>query len=266
MTYPLVSIVVVTYNQSKYIIECIESILLQDYPNKEIIVVDDCSTDNTKEILSEYIIKYHNILTVKFAPENKGITQNHNFGLSFCKGEYIAFTGGDDIFMPGKISKQVEWFSKDNQRSLCGHDAIWIDKDGNNLGVRSSELIPISSGKGPCGVIKHGPPFPSSSMMIRATNVPDYCFHPKLKIISDWKFMIDIVSDKSTYGYIDGIYLKYRRHSKSITSRIGFTHYSDQFNTFLLSLWHFKGKYLLCWIAFFIFGFRRKVSKNFIKN
>ena len=61
MTYPLVSIVVVTYNQSKYIIECIESILLQDYPNKEIIVVDDCSTDNTKEILSEYIIKYHKL-------------------------------------------------------------------------------------------------------------------------------------------------------------------------------------------------------------
>lgn len=266
MNYPLVSIIVITYNQSQYIAECIDSIVAQDYPKKQIIVVDDCSSDGTKDILKEYSRKYQDILTVKFAHENKGITQNSNFGLSFCNGEFIAFTGGDDIFLPRKITKQVEWLSEDPRRSLCGHDARWVDQDGNSLNIKSSQLIPISSGNGPCGIIKHGPPFPSSSIMFRASRLPIYGFHPKLKIISDWKFMIDLVSDNSSYGFINGIYMKYRKHPKSITSNILFDHYFDQFKTFLLSVLHFKGKYFFCWLAFFIYGLKRKIAKTIFQK
>jgi glycosyltransferase involved in cell wall biosynthesis len=263
MTHPLVSVIVITYNQSKYIAECIESIISQDYSNMEIIIVDDCSNDGSQEIINHYVKKYPSQVKVKYAKENKGITQNSNLGLSLCNGYFIAFTGGDDVFMPGKISKQIDWFKEDNTRSLCGHDAIWIDKDGNYLDKKSSDFIPISSGDGPCGIIKHGPPFPSSSMMFKASNIPEYFFHPKLRIISDWKFMIDIVSDNSSYGFIDGVYLKYRKHSKSITSQVSHIHYFDQLNTVILCLFHFKGKYLICWLAFFIYGFKRKILKIF---
>ncbi len=266
MSHPLVSVMVITYNQSNYIADCIDSILLQDYPNIEIIIADDASTDGTQDILNEYLIKYSSIVTLKFSTENKGITHNSNLALSFCNGKYIAFTGGDDVFMPNKIAKQVDWLEANEERSLCGHDAIWIDEFGNSLDIRSSDLIPISTGRGCCGIINHGPPFPSSSMMFRSANIPEYGFHPKLAIISDWKFMIDIVSDNSIYGFIDGTYLQYRSHSNSITNQRSFKLYSDQFKTFLLSLWQYRGKYLICWATFFIFGVRRKIMKYFFTS
>lgn len=264
MSHPLVSVMVITYNQSNYIADCIDSILLQDYPNIEIIIADDASTDGTQDILNGYLAKYSNIVTLRLSTENKGITHNSNLALSFCNGKYIAFTGGDDVFMPNKIAKQVDWLEANKERSLCGHDAIWIDEFGNDLDVCSSDLIPISTGRGCCGVIRHGPPFPSSSMMFRVDNIPKYGFHPKLAIISDWKFMIDIVSDGSIYGFIDGIYLQYRSHPNSVTNQNSFKLYRDQLNTFLLSVWQHRGKYSICWVTFFIFGVRRKISNFFI--
>ena len=264
---PLVSVMVITYNQSKFISKCLDSILSQDYPNFEVIIADDGSTDGTSNILNKYLKKYSGIVKVKYSKINKGITDNSNLALSFCKGEYIAFTGGDDIFMPRKISKQIDWFLENDKRSLCGHDAMWIDENGKNLNTKSSELIPISSGNGPAGIIKYGPPFPSSSMMFKSSKIPKYGFHPSISIISDWKFMIDIVSDSSAYGFIDGTFLKYRFHPQSVTNKMNifesFTKiFYDQVKIFILSMYQFNGKYFLFWLAFFVLGLFRKIKKN----
>jgi len=263
---PLVSIMVITYNQSEFISDCLDSIVSQDYQNIEVIVADDGSTDKTIEILNNYALKYAGIVKIKSSKTNKGITVNSNLALSFCKGEYIAFTGGDDVFMPGKISRQIEWFLENDKRSLCGHNAMWIDENGKDLNKNSSEIMPVSEGNGPSGIIKYGPPFPSSSMMFKASKVPEYGFHPKINIISDWKFMIDIVSDSSAYGFIDGTFLKYRHHPKSVTNQMNmleiFTKiFFDQVRTFIFSIFQFKGKYSFFWVTFFVLGFFRKIKK-----
>ncbi|MFA9461277.1 glycosyltransferase [Thiohalorhabdus methylotrophus] len=101
---PLVSVIIPTYNAEPFISEALDSVLEQDYPNKEIIVVDDGSTDNTEDILLLY---KDNIIIEK--KENGGISSARNKGLEIATGEYIAFLDADDIWLPGKLTSQVTY-------------------------------------------------------------------------------------------------------------------------------------------------------------
>ena len=260
---PLVSIIIITFNQEKYISECVNSVARQDYPNLEVVIADDGSTDGTRYILHKLASKYPDIIKLVLSDVNKGITKNSNSALEQCSGKYIAFTGGDDVFLPNKIKYQVAWLEESEQRSLCGHDAIWINGEGDEIGLHSSDLIPMSEGFGPCGIIRHGPPFCSSSILFRRSSLPEYGFHPKLNSISDWKLMIDLVRDGSCYGYIDGVFIRYRRHGGNVTSRLSYVLLKDQLMTFFISVAQHKTKYIVCWIEFFMYGVRRKMAKSF---
>ena len=101
---PLISVMMPTYNNAKYIKQAIESIYAQNYDNIEIIVVDDGSTDNTKEIVQQYKgIKY-------FYIEHKGIPFARNLVLEKSKGEYIAILDSDDYWLPEKLNMQIQYF------------------------------------------------------------------------------------------------------------------------------------------------------------
>lgn len=103
---PIISVMMPTYNNAKYIVQAIESIYAQNYDSIEIIVVDDGSTDNTKEIIKQYKdIKY-------FYIEHKGIPFARNVALKNSKGEYIAFCDSDDYWLPNKINKQMQYFEE----------------------------------------------------------------------------------------------------------------------------------------------------------
>ena len=104
MGKPLISVMMPTYNNAKYIKQAIESIYAQNYDNIEIIVVDDGSTDNTKEIVQQYKdIKY-------FYIEHKGIPFARNTALEKSTGEYIAFLDSDDYWLPNKLNTQIQYF------------------------------------------------------------------------------------------------------------------------------------------------------------
>ena len=101
---PLISVLIPTYNNGKYIKQAIESVYAQSYDNIEIIVIDDGSTDNTKEVLKRYKnIKY-------FYIEHKGIPFARNVALEKAKGEYIAFLDSDDYWLPEKLNTQIQYF------------------------------------------------------------------------------------------------------------------------------------------------------------
>ena len=106
---PLVSIIIPAYNVEKYVQEAIDSALSQIYKDIEIIVVDDGSTDNTKKVLNPYIKKgqIHYIYQ-----ENKGLSSARNTGIRAAKGGYIAFLDSDDLFLPEKMQRQVDFLEK----------------------------------------------------------------------------------------------------------------------------------------------------------
>ena len=111
-TQPLVSVGIITYNSSKYVLEALESVYNQTYQNIELIVSDDCSKDDTVQIVEKWL---HNkssrfvetkLLTVEY---NTGTTKNCNRLLRACKGEFIKSFAGDDVLLPDAIEKYVSF-------------------------------------------------------------------------------------------------------------------------------------------------------------
>lgn len=132
-----VSIICAAYNAEKYIKQTIESILVQTINNWELIIVDDCSTDNTRTIVEEYVKRYANIFLVENEINSgPGITRNK--GIAIAKGRYIAICDSDDIWLPQKLERQVEFMKRyDAPISYTSYELI------NSDGIPLSQVIKV---------------------------------------------------------------------------------------------------------------------------
>jgi len=131
----LVSVVVVTYNSSKYVEETLESIKNQTYPNIELIVTDDCSTDSTVDIVMNWEEKNKNRfrrVEIVTSPKNTGIAPNCNRGLKRSRGDWVKLIAGDDQLLPECISSNVD-FSKKNKEAKVFFSRMQIQKNGEIL-------------------------------------------------------------------------------------------------------------------------------------
>lgn len=131
MSDKLVSIITPTYNCAKFIAQTIDSVQAQTYQNWEMIIVDDRSQDNTKEIVEEYMnddprIKYH------LLDENSGAAVARTTAMKLANGSYMAFLDSDDIWMPDKLEKQLKWMT-DNGYAFSCTAYSQIDEEGNPL-------------------------------------------------------------------------------------------------------------------------------------
>lgn len=106
---PLVSVFIPVYNREKYIADAIDSILNQTFTDFELIIIDDGSTDNTREILASYNDKR---IKLFFNEKNMGIPYTRNKGLECAKGEFIALLDSDDVAVPDRLEKQLNFFKK----------------------------------------------------------------------------------------------------------------------------------------------------------
>ena len=114
---PLVSVIIPTYNRGRLILNSVTSVLNQTYKNIELIVVDDCSTDNTEEILKS--INDSRIKYVKLE-KNSGACIARNKGIELSTGEFIAFNDSDDLWLPEKINSQLDFLYENNAEiSFC---------------------------------------------------------------------------------------------------------------------------------------------------
>ncbi|GGI22891.1 glycosyltransferase family 2 protein [Pedobacter mendelii] len=142
MNRPLVSIALCTFNGEKYISEQLDSIINQDYPNLEIIIVDDNSSDKTIDILKSFAERNENISLV-LNETNIGFNKNFRKALTLCSAEYIAISDQDDIWLPEKISRLVNNI-KDNL--LLYHDSEYINDNGTSLNISISSHHRFLSG------------------------------------------------------------------------------------------------------------------------
>src|SRR4030042_4827818 len=104
---PKVSVIIPTYNRGNLVLESIQSVFAQTFSDYEIIVIDDGSTDNTREVLHPYLSK----LTYIYE-KNSGQSFARNIGILASKGEYIAFLDSDDLWEPEKLETQVKLLDK----------------------------------------------------------------------------------------------------------------------------------------------------------
>lgn len=132
MGKPLVSIYSCTYNSEKHIRETIESVVAQTYDNKEFIIVDDCSTDSTPEILLDYAKRY-NWIKVIILTENLHCVNASNIAYRNCKGVYIGGIAHDDMWMPEKLEKQVKFLEENKEYAVCFSHCEIVDSQGNDV-------------------------------------------------------------------------------------------------------------------------------------
>lgn len=127
MVKDLVSIITPVYNCSKYISATIESVQKQTYVDWEMILIDDCSPDNSAAIIAEYAKNDKRIRYIK-QPQNGGAALARNVGLDAAKGRYIAYLDADDIWLPNKLERQIDFMQKNNvQFSCCDYEKIEAD-------------------------------------------------------------------------------------------------------------------------------------------
>lgn len=107
----MISIITPSYNSSNYIAKTIESVINQSYAGWELIIVDDCSIDNSVEIINSYIIQDSRIRLIQL-DKNFGAAVARNTGIENAKGQFIAFLDSDDFWHPEKLEKQLKYFEK----------------------------------------------------------------------------------------------------------------------------------------------------------
>ena len=137
---PLFSIIVITYNSSKYVLETLESAKKQTYQNIELVVSDDCSGDDTIKLCAQWIEdNKHRFIraTLVFSQENTGIAANCNRGLKTAKGDWVKFIAGDDILRDRCISDCIEYINNSHEEVelLCGR----VKEFTNNIEYIDSE-------------------------------------------------------------------------------------------------------------------------------
>jgi glycosyltransferase involved in cell wall biosynthesis len=137
---PQVSVIIPTYNRAWIIKEAVDSVLMQDHKDFELIVVDDGSTDNTSDVLA----LYGEDVIVLFQ-ENKGVSAARNRGIAEASGQFIAFLDSDDLWLPQKLGTQVEFFNQTPGALICQTEEVWIRN-----GIR---VNPKNRHKKPSGMI-----------------------------------------------------------------------------------------------------------------
>lgn len=130
---PLVSIIMPTYNCGKYIAESIESVINQTINDWEIEIVDDCSNDNTQEVIKPYLNQYKNIHYYRLK-KNSGPAFARSEAIKRATGKYIAFLDSDDLWVPNKLEIQIAYMeANDVDFSCAGYRKI--NEDGEDLNI-----------------------------------------------------------------------------------------------------------------------------------
>lgn len=220
MTDKKVSIVCISYNQEKFIGQTLESFVVQktDFPF-QVIISDDCSTDNTAQIIKEYAAKYPDIIKPIFRKKNLGVMKNFIATLSDINTEYLIYNEGDDYFSdPLKIQKQVDFLDKNPDYSICFHP-VTIHYENNE---RHDEIFPHESYRFSKtelaleDLIKRNF-MQTNSVMYRwrYRNKKLYNVFPKDILPCDWYLHL-LHAQVGTIGFIDEIMAVYRKHEHGI--------------------------------------------------
>ncbi|TGY42452.1 glycosyltransferase family 2 protein [Clostridium sartagoforme] len=206
----LISIITPTYNCGKFIEETIESVMKQSYKNWEMIIVDDCSTDNTKEVVDKYTIKDKRI-KYHILEQNSGAAVTRTKAMELASGNYIAFLDSDDLWTEDKLSRQLEFMKKNNYAFTCTAYSQ-IDEAGNSL----DKIIKTKDKTDYNGVLLSCP-VGNSTVMYNVDKLGKFVV-PNIRKRNDDALWLQILKkEKYIYGMSD-VLMKYRIRNNSISS------------------------------------------------
>lgn len=272
-TKPHVTIGITTYNHECYILDCINSVLSQNYPNYSILICDDSSTDDTPNILCDLQAKNPDRIKLFLNTENKGITNSINTVLKNTSSEFFTAIGGDDLMYENKISTQVDYLLKNKKCVMCFHDLDVIDLDANKLISKYTPPKKSFCHKRPgtfIDALRDGCFFHCVSIMYRRCPNFNILFDPRIPLASDWLFYVELLHQAGTADYIPSVLGAYGRTPNSITLNrpTDFKLEIDLLNSCNILLFKYPSyrKLILNRSSMIHFGMRIKDSLNYIKH
>lgn len=208
---PLVSIAVCTYNGERFLIEQLDSLLGQSYRNIEIIVVDDCSKDNTLPILKQYEEKNPNF-KVYHNDQNLGYIKNFEKAISLCNGDYIALCDQDDIWNPSKIELQLAGIG---DHALIYHDSEFVDDKGLSLDKKKSDILNMYQGESSVPFLFFN--CVSGHACLFNKKLFPYCLPFPKEIFHD-RWLAFTAANNGGIAYLNKTLVKYRQHENTDTN------------------------------------------------
>lgn len=188
----LVSIIMPAYNCERFIGIALDSVISQTYRNWEVIVIDDCSTDNTAHVVQEYLKKDNRIKYYKL-DKNSGAAVARNKAVDIAKGKYMAFLDSDDVWFPEKLTKQIEFMEENNYGFTCT-SYTKIDEEGQYL----NRTIVAEYKRDYDGVLKTCPG--NSTVIYNAEKLGKFKI-PDIKKRNDYVMWLQVIKkEKYLYG------------------------------------------------------------------
>lgn len=209
----MVSIIVPVYNVQKYIVETMDCVRRQSYRNWELLLVNDCSTDGTAQVIEEYLerVKDDRIRLISL-PVNSGAASARNTGLAESKGRYVAYLDADDLWEPEKLERQMA-FMEEKQAAFSFTGYEFADEQGKGLG----KIVRVPATLNYRQALKNTTIF-TTTVMFDSERIPKDLLEMPLVKSEDTALWWKVLRNGYVAYGLDENLVKYRRAGKSLSS------------------------------------------------
>lgn len=223
-----ISVYIPSYNQKQYLIDAIESVLAQSLKPHQIIIVDDCSSDGSQELIAGYASRYSQLITPIYHRSNQGISRSRNDALQAVNGDYVTYVDGDDRFLPTKLEKEAKLLQENPHVQIAFSNYYYITVDGDRTGIWAEKEIP------PQGNIfrqAFAREFPRGNLF-RSELVAYSClkeigfYDDRLPIYEDWDLKIRLTKNYQAL-YCSEPLSEYRRHQYGLSQSSKSLHFKS---------------------------------------
>lgn len=187
-----ISVYITSYNQKEYLVEAVESVLAQTLRPSQVIIIDDCSKDGSRELIAGYVSKYPDLIEGIYHTENQGVTKTRIDALAAVTGDYVTYVDGDDRILPSKLEQEALTLQKNPNARISFSNYYYITAEGNRITTWANESTPP---QGDIFLQAFSREFPRDSLF-RSELVHSSClkeidlYDPNLKIYEDWDLKI----------------------------------------------------------------------------
>lgn len=205
---PRVSVIIPVYNGERYFARTIESVLAQTYSALEIVVVDDGSRDSSQEMVARYL---HHSNVRLIAQENAGVAAARNAGIRAASGEYIALLDQDDLWLPDKLARQVEYLDEHPEIALVHSNIHFIDGVGERIPDPEWAWVAPTFGQVLPELVQRSRICTCTVLMRKSVLEQAGLFRQELAPADDWDLWLRIAA-RHPIGFVDAVTACYRVH------------------------------------------------------
>lgn len=222
----LVSFIVPAYNHARYIGLCLDRIAAEPYPAKELVIIDDGSTDDTRKVIEAWIARHRELLPIRFRSRaNRGLTATLNELISDSAGQYLRLCASDDYVVPGSLGELVQTLEARPNKGVAFGDALVMDQDDREICASAifqhfrGRKRNYFSDKGLSQEIVYRWSLPGPVALIRRTLYQEIGLYEETMKVEDWDFYLRAAA-RNQLIFVDRIVAAYRIHTDNSFSRL----------------------------------------------